>query len=184
MGEEPKAIEVPVKDSKELVAKLYEIAINYRDSFNGMASVGSRAGAEIFVAVQDKGQRQRYLFTNPNPDSMRSLWLSLRDGGYLQGVIILHEKIIQDENDRRQREKTEKSKERREWRWRWTSLLLPCGVAIAAAVISVMLADYYSSRSLSHRVNELEKDVAALKVATQAAPIADAGPASRPASRP
>ena len=177
MSEEAKVIEVPVEGFDELVAELYRIATRYRDSFDGTAIAGGDAGGEIFVVVQ-KG-RKRYVFKNPNPSSMRGLCRLLRDRQYLDGGIILHEKIIQEENERRQREKTEKSKERREWRWRWTSLLLPCGVAIAAAVISVMLADYYSSRSLSGRVNQLEK-----KAATQAAPAAGAGLASRPASRP
>jgi hypothetical protein len=202
MGQEPEPIEVPIKDYDDLVGKLYEIAVKYRDSFDGMA-VCHDAGAEIFAAVQDdKGQRQRYVFTNPNPSSMRSLWRSLDGSGYLEGSLILHEGIIRDvneylerrrlekesakaaEDERRRLATTESAKDRREGRRWWASLLVQSGVAIAAAIITAVLADYYSSRSLSGRVNDVERDVASLKATTQPAPLAGAGPASRPASRP
>jgi hypothetical protein len=111
MGQGPEPIEVPVKNYDELVGKLYEIAIKYRNSFDGMA-VGHDAGADIFVAVLDKGQKQRYVFTNPNPGSMRSLWLLLNGSGYLEDSLILHEGIIRDVSEHLERRRLEAERAR------------------------------------------------------------------------
>lgn len=201
MSNEAEPIEIQISNYGELLEKLYEIAIKYRESFEGMA-VSHDAGADIFVAVQDNGRRQRYVFRNPNPASMQSFWQSLSNNGYLNGSIILHEYIIRDVNgflekrqsdqeqakaaeaERQRQEAAGMTKERRESRRWWTALLLQSGVAIAAAVITAILADYYSSRSLGSKVNSLEKDVASLKASMQAAFPTAADPTSQPKWKP
>ncbi len=201
MSNEAEPIEVQVSDYAELLEKLYEIAIKYRESFDGMA-VYHDAGADIFVAVQDKGRRQRYLFRNPNPASMQSFWRSLDHGGYLNGGCILHEDIIRDMNHELRKHQLEQERQkaaeaeqqhqaavaiakeqRRSRRW-WTALLVQSAVAILAAVITAILADYYSSRLLGSKVDSLEKDVASLKAAMQTALPAAADPTSQPQSEP
>jgi len=201
MADEPEPIEVQVSNYDELIRHLYNVALQHRESFEGMA-VSHSGGASIFVEVQEKGQKQRYVFSNPNPNSMRSFWLSLRDSGYLQGAIILHEDIIRDVNALLARRRLEKEsaeatqdeqkrqaeivaiKERRESRRWWVSLLVQSVIAIAAAVVTAVLADYYSSRILSGKVNELEKDVSSLKASVQAGRSGASLPNTKPASTP
>lgn len=198
--------EITVSDFHELRQNLYAIAVRHRETFEGMA-VSVDGGADIFVRASEDGVPFRYVFRNPNPNSMASFHRQLLGAGYLNGRLILHEDIISDVEQEEQlhqeaareamaamhRYKAEKHKEARvqktaELKW-WAAFLIPLSISTILGVITILTSVYLvpsgqdqKIRSLEQRIEGIEKHNPA--VAAPRNPEEQASIEDRPTTQP
>ena len=104
MSETPDDKPIMVSSADELVGQLFRLAVQYRDTFHGVAVLFD-GGGEVQVEVNVDGSPKTFQFVSKNPISMISFIRTMEGRGYLHEALILHEEIIRQVNESLEKER-------------------------------------------------------------------------------